>query len=131
MSFIASTVKEEKNNIKFSLSGIGKSFSVIYQLKYHFDLAKFGTLYLNCKYFAKAMEVYDYKSVKKVLIDEIIFLFRSNYDYYIKVCNLIEEFMFSHQKDHIDLINNLFSLLNNEKIYIIVFDQYRKKYLSH
>ena len=128
MSFLASTVKEEKNNIIFSLSGIGKSFSAIYQLKYRFDLSKFGTLYLHCKFYAKSMEVFDYKSVRKVLIDEIKFLFRNNYDYYIKACNLIEEFMFTYQKDHIDLINSLLSLLDDGKIYIIVFDQYRKKY---
>ena len=128
MEFLESSAKEEKNNMIYSLSGIGKSFSAIYQLKYCFDLTQYGTLYLHCKFLAKSMDNFDFKSIKKVLIDEIIFLFRNNQDMYNKACNLIKGFIFTMEKDYIDLIKELFLLLDNKKIYIIVFDQYRKKY---
>ena len=128
MDFLESSAKEEKNNMIYSLSGIGKSFSAIYQLKYCFDLTKFGTLYLHCKFLAKSMDNFDFNSIKKVLIDEIIFLFRNNQDMYNKACNLIKRFIFTLEIDYIDLIKELFLLLDDKKIYIIVFDQYRKKY---
>jgi len=105
--------------------GQGKSITLILFLKYFIKLNEIGTLYINCKTLFKLTDI---KLMKRLLKEEIIFLFKNEYDNYKRFVNLIDNYIFEESKTFWDLI--LF-LLNNLKIsnkkYIIVFDQYKKE----
>ena len=128
IKYIELSEVETENKIIFSLSGIGKSFSAIYQLKYCFDLEKVGTLYLHCKFYFKAFKEQDFILIKKILIDEIKFLFKKNFNEYKKARETIQGYLFTNEANYFDLIKKILSSLSPEKNYIIVFDQYCHRY---
>ena len=111
--------------IFFGFSGIGKSIGIIYALKYKINHDKFKTLYIHCKHLYFLSKAYNYDKIKKILLNEIPFLFYNDYSDYKKCLDAIKGFKFSYKNTYIDLIEVIFSLLEKkDEKYIIVFDQY-------
>lgn len=109
----------------FGHSGIGKSTGLICALKY--DLKpNIGSLYINLKSMRKLSEAKNFKKIKQIFIDEIIFLFHDNYDNYSTVANSIKDFEFSSVWELIEFVLEKIKDIKVEK-FIIVFDEYKKK----
>ena len=110
----------------FGHSGIGKSTGLICALKY--DLKpNIGSLYINLKSMRKLTEAKNFKKIKQIFIDEIVFLFHDNYDNYSTVANYIKDFEFSSSVW--ELIEFVLDKIKDMKVekFIIVFDEYKKK----
>ena len=76
--------------IYFGQTGMGKSITLIKAFKYNYDHDSFGTLYIHCKclykyYFNNSLKM------KKILKDEIIFLFKNEYQKY-KKCSIFIDY---------------------------------------
>ena len=109
----------------FGHSGIGKSTGLICALKY--DLKpNIGSLYINLKSMRKLTEAKNFKKIKQIFIDEIVFLFHDNYDNYSTVANAIKDFEFSSVWELIEFVLDKIKDMKVEK-FIIVFDEYKKK----
>jgi len=113
--------------ILFGKSGIGKSITIIQVFKYLFDHKKKGTLYINCKSiyenFKKNINI-----SKKILIDEIAFLFEDEYKEFIKCANKINKYIPNKDSTFWDLIHEIIAFCkNSKKNYYIIFDQYKNK----
>ena len=117
------------NNIYifFGKGGIGKSITIIQVFKYDYDHAKNGTLYINCKSIYKNFKN-NIKTMKKILQDEIIFLFKDEYEIYKQCAQMIEEYEPDNLSSFWDIIRKIISFCNNKnKNYYLIFDQYKNK----
>ena len=109
----------------FGQTGIGKSISVIHILKYEIDHNTFGTFYIHCKYLTLLEKEKNYIEVKKRLISEIPFLFFNDFDGYKNCIKKIKNFLFSNTNTIWELIEMILKIIiESQKKYIIVFDQY-------
>ena len=109
----------------FSASGKGKSITLIGALKYYIDFAKFGSLYVNCKTLKFLLEKENYSTVKKILLDEIIYLFHDNYSLYTNFYDKIISENFLNNRDFWPIIDTILEECSKlEKQFIIGFDQY-------
>ena len=108
----------------YGLSGKGKSVTLIGALKYNINLSKYGTFYLNCKTMKILLENGKEFIAKQIFIDEIAYLFIGDYKKYKKVCDIIENYKFENNYSFWDLTIKILENCENEKKYIIGFDQY-------
>ena len=69
-----------KLNIFYGSPGRGKSITLLIFLKYYSNLNKFGTLYINCKTLYKLWKEKNYDKLKLLINNEIIFLFKNEFD---------------------------------------------------
>ena len=74
----------------------------------------------------KLSEAKDFKKIKQIFLDEIVFLFHDNYDNYSTVANSIKDFEFSSVWELIEFILDKIKDMKVKK-FIIVFDEYKKK----
>ena len=117
------------NNIYiiFGKGGIGKSITIIKVFKYGYNHKKYGTLYINCKYIYKEFKN-NIDLMKKILKDEIIYLFEDEYNSYIECVNMIEQYKPDKISTFWELIRKIIEFCKNKKKqYYIVFDQYKNK----
>ena len=114
--------------ILFGKGGIGKSISIIRVFKYKYEHNIFGTLYINCKSIYKSFKN-DINKMKKILKDEVLFLFKDEYNQYLKCIDIIEKYKPDGMSPSFwDLIHDIINLCENKnKKYYIVFDQYKNK----
>ena len=113
--------------IYFGQTGMGKSITLIKAFKYNYDHDSFGTLYIHCKclykyYFNNSLKM------KKILKDEIIFLFKNEYQKYKKCSIFIDNY-----KNNINIFDLVIQIIkkfcdNKSKKYIFIFDQYKSEY---
>ena len=113
--------------IYYGQSGMGKSITLIKAFKYNYNHDSFGTLYIHCK----CMHNYyfnNFQKMKKILKDEIIYLFKNEYYNYKKCLKYIDKFQ--NNKNFFDLVNNIIKKFCNNKLkkYIFVFDQYKAEF---
>ena len=108
--------------ILFGKGGIGKSISIIHAFKYKYDHSIFGTLYINCKTIYKSFKN-NINKMKKILKDEVLFLFKDEYNQYLKCIDIIEKYKLDKMSPSFwDLINEIINLCENKnKKYIILF----------
>ena len=75
--------------IYYGQEGMGKSITLIKTFKYNYNHDLFGTLYIHCKclfnYYNRNLNKF-----KKILKDEIIYLFKNEYNKYKNCCNFID-----------------------------------------
>ena len=109
----------------FGHSGIGKSTGLICALKYDLKPNN-GSLYINLKAMRKLIEAKNFKKIKQIFIDEIVFLFHDDYNNYSIVSNSIKDFEFSSVWQLIEFVLDKIKNMNSKK-FIIVFDEYKKK----
>ena len=117
------------NNIYifFGKGGIGKSITIIQVFKYDYDHSKNGTLYINCKSISKNFKN-NIRTMKKILQDEIIFLFKDEYEIYKQCSQMIEEYEPDKSSSFWDIIHKIITFCNNKnKNYYLIFDQYKNK----
>ena len=113
----------------FGYNSIGKSVTLIGTFKYSFNHELFGTLYINCQ----TLEFYSWRNqdlCKQLLIDEIVYLFFGDYEAYISAAYFIENFELVaniEEKNFWSLVEGILSLLNQNKLFFISFDQYNHK----
>ena len=125
-----------KKRCYFGVSGKGKSITLIGALKYLTSHDKIGTLYINCKTLKNLLDKQEYKLIKNILIDEILFLFYNNYNNYIECYKNIMKFNYDGCKNFWTIINIIIDECSKiNKKFIIGFDQYSdkiddKKYLN-
>lgn len=139
-NFIAKEFIENKDFGKkrcyFGVSGRGKSITLIGALKYLTSHDKIGTLYINCKTLKNLLDKQEYKLIKNILADEILFLFYNNYNDYIECYQNIMKFNYYGCKSFWTIINIIINVCSKiNKKFIIGFDQYsdnidEKKYLN-
>ena len=113
--------------IYYGKGGIGKSITLIKTFKYNYNHDKFGTLYIQCKCLYNYY-LYNFSLMKKILKDEIIFLFKNDYENYKKCCKFIDS---SKNNDvFFTLIINIIKKFcnNSSKKYIFIFDQYKSEF---
>ena len=113
--------------IYYGQEGMGKSITLIKTFKYNYNHDLFGTLYIHCKclfnYYNRNLNKF-----KKILKDEIIYLFKNEYNKYKNCCNFIDESPKNNNFFEI-IINIINKFCNNEsKEYIFIFDQYKAEY---
>ena len=109
----------------FGGSGKGKSITLIGSLKYSIDHKLVGTLYINCKALKNLLENQNFTLVRKILLDEILFLFYGNYDKYQLCFQLINSFNFLSATSFWEIIDLILKECSNlDKKFIIGFDQY-------
>ena len=77
-------------NIYYALKGIGKSITLIKTFKYNYNHDKFGILYIHCKCLYNYYHD-NFQKFKKILKDEIIYLFKNEYDEYKNYVKYIDE----------------------------------------
>ena len=115
--------------IFYGEEGIGKSITLIYTLKYQINHSNCKTLYIHCKYLTYLEKKNKYSEIRKILIDEIPFLFYNNFARYQDCLNIIKKFKFDSNNTIWDLIKVILKSLNFEsKKCLIVFDQYSNKF---
>jgi len=125
-----------KKRCYFGVSGRGKSITLIGALKYLVSHDKIGTLYINCKTLKNLLDKQEYKLIKSILTDEILFLFYNNYNNYIECYQNIMKFSYYGCKSFWTIINIIIDECSKiNKKFIIGFDQYNdnideKKYLN-
>ena len=109
----------------FGRAGIGKSITLLGALKYIAPQKWIRTLYINCKSLQALVDNQQFQTFKKILVDEIAYLFYGDYEnymncfYQIKYFNFVEDISFW---TIIDFILEECSKL--ERTFIIGFDQY-------
>ena len=114
--------------IFFGNSGIGKSITIVHTLKYQLDHDKLGTLYIHCKYLAYLQKEMNYIEIKRILVNEIPYLYYKDFANYEKCVKEIKQFELGLKNtiwDLIDKILNDLLIVQNKKCFI-VFDQYSK-----
>ena len=119
-----------KYTIFYGEKGIGKSITLIHTLKYQINHSNCKTLYLHCKYLDFLEKEGKYSEIRRILIDEIPFLFYNNFPGYKYCLNIITKFNFDLNNTIWDLIKIILkSLLSfDSKKCLIVFDQYSNKF---
>ena len=115
--------------IFFGQEGMGKSITLIKAFKYNYNHNEFGTLYIHCKCM-KELYYEDYKKLKKILNDEIIYLFKNEYEKYKECSNFIDKFENNNNNNFFDLIISIIFkfCINKSKKYIFIFDQYNTEF---
>ena len=115
--------------IFFGQEGMGKSITLIKAFKYNYNHNEFGTLYIHCKCM-KELYYEDYKKLKKILNDEIIYLFKNEYEKYKECSNFIDNFENNNNNNFFDLIISIIFkfCINKSKKYIFIFDQYNTEF---
>ena len=114
--------------IFYGEEGIGKSVTLIHTLKYQINHSNCKTLYLHCKYLTYLEKNCKYSKIRRILINEIPFLFYNNFAGYQDCLNIIKKFKFDSNNTIWDLIKIILKSLNFEsKKCLIVFDQYSNK----
>ena len=109
----------------FGASGRGKSITLIGALKYAADHKTNGTLYINCKTLQILLEQQNYQEIRRILMDEILFLFYKNYGNYLACYKKIISFDFYSKLNFWPLIDLILEeCIKLKKIFIIGFDQY-------
>ena len=110
--------------IYYGLPGIGKSINLIKTFKYLYDHTEFGTLYINCKVM-KNNFCNNFNKMKKILKDEIVYLFQNEYKQY-KICLNWVDNLNAENGDIWNIIKSLIKkfCINKYKKYIFIFDQY-------
>ena len=112
-------------DIYFGETGIGKSIAVIHILKYEIDHNKHGTFYIHCKYLTLLEKENNFIEIKRILVSEIPFLFFNDFDGYKNCVSEIKNFLFSNTNTIWELIEIILKIIiQRQKNYIIVFDQY-------
>jgi len=113
--------------IYYGQGGMGKSITLIKTFKYDYNHDHFGTLYIHCKclynyYF------HNFERMKKILKDEIIYLFKNEYDNYKKCLQYIDNCQ--NNDTFFDLVRNIIIKFcnNKSKKYIFIFDQYKAEF---
>ena len=109
----------------FGRAGIGKSVTLLGALKYIAPHKKIRTFYVNCKCSNNLLTEKQFKLFKKIIADEIIYLFYEDYKNYLKCFEKIKSFRFEEGISFwhlIDIILEECSKIN--KNYIIGFAQY-------
>jgi len=115
------------HQIFYGEAGIGKSITLIHTLKYQINHRKYKTLYLNCKYLTYLEKKGEYSEIRRILIDEIPFLFYNNFIGYQDCLNIIKQFKFNLNNtiwNLIKIILKSLSLNSEPKKCLIIFDQY-------
>lgn len=128
-NFSAQLYSLSLNNIYifFGKGGIGKSISIIQVFKYYYNHSQKGVLYINCKSINKSFKN-NIKTMKKILKDEIIFLFKGEYNVYKECVQMIEQYMPDKSSSFWDIIDKIIKFCNNKKKdYYLIFDQYKNK----
>ncbi len=109
----------------FGFPNIGKSITLIGQLKYNTNHKTIATLYVNCK---SLHYKNDKLNIKKILMKEIPFLFYNDYKGYKNCVEKLQEYSNNNDNTIWPLIDIILStLIDNGKIKFIVFDQYNSK----
>ena len=109
----------------FGASGKGKSITLIGALKYLAPHKRIRTLYVNCKTLKTLLEEEKYKIVKKILSDEILYLFYEDYKNYLNCFEKIKFFNFEGGLGFWPLIDIILKeCLQIKRVYVIGFDQY-------
>lgn len=113
----------------YGSSGQGKSITLIGALKYGKKNKMYGTFYINCKTLRVLYRRCELETMKKILIDEIVFLLRSSYKYYKQCCEIVKNFVFKNEFDFWRLIKDIFELIVEipDLKYIIGIDQYNSE----
>ena len=114
--------------ILFGKGGIGKSITIIQTFKYYYDHIKYGTLYINCKCIYKYFKN-NINKMKKIIKDEVMFLFQDEYNKYLECIDIIEKYEPNEiYSSFWELIHKIIKLCNNKnKKYFLVFVQYKNK----
>ena len=111
--------------IYYGQEGMGKSITLIKAFKYGYNHDEFGTLYIHCKCLN---EYYDenYPRLKEILKNEIIYLFKNEYNKYKECSDFIDNFK-KCNNNFFDLIISIIKefCINESKKYIFIFDQYK------
>ena len=111
--------------IYFGAPGKGKSITLIGALKYTVIHKKTGTLYFNCKTFKILSEKQQFTLIRKILSDEILYLFYENYKNYLSCFKMIQTFNFLLDTSFWNLIDLILKeCMNINKKFIIGIDQY-------
>lgn len=109
----------------FGASGKGKSITLIGALKYYVDHKEIGTLYINCKTLKVLFEKQQITTLKRIIVDEILYLFYENYDNYLSCFQKIKSFNFLSSTSFWTLIELILEECTNiNKSFIVGFDQY-------
>ena len=99
--------------------GMGKSVTLIGSLKYCYDHDKVGTFYIHCKLLFNLIQN-DYEKTKKILKEEIVYLFKNEFKQYIKCCEEIDKYIITSKTKFWDIIKIIEKFLTyKEKKYII------------
>ena len=115
---------EDRIGLFFGKPGIGKSVTLIATLKYLYDHDKIGTFYINCKSLSTLIKG-KHEEFKKLLKEEIVYLFKNEYKEYIKCCEEIDKYFISNGTIFWDFIKIVEKYLTyKEKKYLFAFDQY-------
>ena len=120
----------KKIDAYFGQSGMGKSISIIASVKYIIDHDLYGTLYLNMKCLNILLNSKEYHKFKQIIIDEIPYLFKGDYNNYLNCTNLIHQSSIEGEDSLWDLISKLIKFILDipyKKKYIFIFDQYNNK----
>ena len=114
--------------IYYGLTGMGKSITLIKAFKYKYKHEYFGILYIHCKCLYENINK-NINKVKKILKDEIVFLFKNEYDIFEKCKKYIDNYN-NENKGFLDFVINIIKNFckNKEKKYIFIFDQYKPEY---
>ena len=115
--------------IYYGLTGMGKSITLIKAFKYNYKHDYYGILYIHCKYLYKNYNNQNIHKVKKILKDEIIFLFKNEYETFKKCERYIDNYK-NDNKNFLNLVVNIITKFctNKTKNYIFIFDQYKPEY---
>ena len=111
--------------IYYGQEGMGKSITLIKAFKYGYNHDEFGTLYIHCKCLNEYYNE-NYPRLKEILKNEIIYLFKNEYNKYKECLDFIVNFEKSNN-NFIDLIISIINkfCINESKKYIFIFDQYK------
>ena len=105
---------------------MGKSITVIYTLKCAYNPDTAGSFYIHCKFLYNAFQC-NYEKVKNILKDEIVYLFKNEYNQYIQCCTQIEKYIIKRNSTFWDLILIIVICLTNKgKKYLFAIDHYNK-----
>ena len=117
-----------KMKIYYGQSGMGKSITLIMAFKYNYDHTKFGTLYINCKCIYNLYNN-NFKKMKAILKDEIVYLFKNEYSKYRKCLDWIDNYNKEEGSCFWEIIKGIISkfCISEDKQYIFIFDQYKNK----
>ena len=113
--------------VYYGQEGMGKSITLIKTFKYNYNHDLFGTLYIHCKclfnYYHK-----NFSKMKKILKDEIKFLFEKEFNKYKDCCKFIDSSL--NNNNFFEIIINIINKFcnNKSKEYIFIFDQYKTEY---
>ena len=109
----------------FGRSGIGKSITLLGALKYIAPQKWIRTLYINCKSLQALVDNQQFQTFKKILVDEIAYLFYGDYENYMNCFYQIKSFNFVEDISFWTIIDFILEECSKlERAFIIGFDQY-------